>query len=108
MSFAKDKKPPLLLLALIALNDFGFGTEIHLAHFTAFRIKGKLNTETASCVIAKCQRLLEVFCIARNYHQTTILASYNGSHAISCFTQGPTATVDFRYFSGRWYYNNGK
>ena len=108
MSFAKDKKPPLLLLALIAINDFGFGTEIHLAHFTAFHIKGRLYSQSASCIVAKCHGLLEVSCIARNYNQTTILASYNGSHAISCFIRGDPAAIDFRHFPGHWFYNNSK
>ena len=97
-----------LLLLFIAKNIFHVSTDMRFADYTGFHVKGKMMVQQVPCMVANCYGLPEISCLSQNNRPSAILISYNGSHTIGCFMAQPPIPVDFSYFSGMWYYKNGR
>ena len=103
-----------MYLRLLVLGVMSIMTDSHdgsddmrMADFKGFHVQGKMMVQKAPCLIGNCYGLPKISCIALNYKPSAILISYNGSHAIGCFLDQAAQLIDFKYFSGMWYYNDG-
>ena len=101
----------IFLLVLILSCAIQLDGVFQFSQFLSFRQSGYYGIREAPCIIAECSREGKMPCIfghMPHYQEPFLMTSFNGTHAIFCFTNLAEPTfINFTSFDRMWYYNTG-